>query len=138
LSLQRLKHVTVDIRRVKTFYGLRTGRERLDIQTNRVDRAARLARPFDGEHGACAHNRGEHGPKARDLTLVEYVDPVLVVDELNAMTRIVDGMLRKGGFTNVKQLHDEPTALQKLRKKPFLFVMSDREMPGQLIRPPQS
>jgi hypothetical protein len=28
--------------------------------------------------------------------------------------------------------------LQKLRKKPFLFVMSDREMPGQLIRPPQS
>ena len=54
------------------------------------------------------------------------------------MTRIVDGMLRKGGFTNVKQLHDEPTALQKLRKKPFLFVMSDREMPGQLIRTPQS
>lgn len=63
---------------------------------------------------------------------------MLVVDELNAMTRIVDGMLRKGGSTNVKQLHDEPTALQKLRKKPFLFVMSDREMPGQLIRPPQS
>jgi PleD family two-component response regulator len=88
--------------------------------------------------GACARNRGEHGLKGRDLTLVDYADPVLVVDELNTMTRIVDGMLRKGGFTNVKQLHDEPTALQKLRKKPFLFVMSDRQMPGQLIRPPPS
>jgi len=64
------------------------------------------------------------------LILVDYVDPVLVVDDLNTMTRIVDGMLRKCGFTNVEQCHDGPTALQKLREKPFLFMMSDREMPG--------
>ena len=64
------------------------------------------------------------------LALVDYVDPVLVVDDLNTMTRIVDGMLRKCGFTNVDQVHDGPTALQKLREKPYLFVVTDREMPG--------
>ena len=62
--------------------------------------------------------------------MVDYVDPVMVVDDLNTMTRIVDGMLRKCGFSNVEQVHDGPTALQKLREKPFLFVVSDREMPG--------
>ena len=62
--------------------------------------------------------------------MVDDVDPVLVVDDLNTMTRIVDGMLRKCGFTNVEQCHDGPTALQKLREKPFLFMITDREMPG--------
>lgn len=64
------------------------------------------------------------------MILVDDVDPVLVVDDLKTMTRIVDGMLRKCGFTNVEQCHDGPTALQKLREKPFLFMMTDREMPG--------
>ena len=62
--------------------------------------------------------------------MVDYVDPVLVVDDLNTMTRIVDGMLRKCGFINIEQVHDGPTALQKLREKSFLFVITDREMPG--------
>ncbi|HXZ45769.1 MAG TPA: response regulator, partial [Pseudolabrys sp.] len=62
--------------------------------------------------------------------MVDYVDPVLVVDDLNTMTRIVGGMLQKCGFTNVDQVHDGPTALQKLREKPYLFVITDREMPG--------
>jgi two-component system chemotaxis response regulator CheY len=62
--------------------------------------------------------------------LVDYVDPVLVGDDLNTITRIVDGMLRKCGFTNVEQCHDGPTALQDLREKQFLFMMTDREMPG--------
>src|SRR4029079_10153724 len=64
------------------------------------------------------------------MSVVDYVDPVLVVDDLNTMTRIVDGMLRKCGFTNVEQGHDGATALQKPREKPFLFMMTDREMPG--------
>ena len=55
---------------------------------------------------------------------------MLVVDDLNTMTRIVDGMLRKCGSANVDQVHDGPTALQKLREKSYLFVVSDREMPG--------
>ena len=53
------------------------------------------------------------------MILVDYVDPVLVVDDLNTMTRIVDGMLRKCGFTNVEQCHDGPTALQKLARSHF-------------------
>jgi two-component system chemotaxis response regulator CheY len=69
-------------------------------------------------------------PDGGELTLVDYVDPVLVVDDLNTMTRIVDGMLRKCGFANIDQVHDGPTALQKLREKSYLFVVSDREMPG--------
>lgn len=68
--------------------------------------------------------------KGGDLILVDYVDPVLVVDDLNTMTRIVDGMLRKCGFQNVDQCHDGPTALQKMREKSYLFVITDREMPG--------
>ena len=55
---------------------------------------------------------------------------MLVVDDLNTMTRIVDGMLRKFGSANVDQVHGGPTALQKLREKSYLFVVSDREMPG--------
>jgi len=39
---------------------------------------------------------------------------VLVVDDLNTMTRVVDGMLRKCGFANVDQVHDGPTGLQKI------------------------
>ncbi len=63
--------------------------------------------------------------------MVDYVDPVLVVDDLNTMTRIVDGMLRKCGFHQYRAMaHDGPTALQKLREKSFLFVITDREMPG--------
>ena len=55
---------------------------------------------------------------------------MLVVDDLNTMTRIVDGTLRKCGFVNVDQVHDGPTVLQKLREKSYLFVVTDREMPG--------
>ncbi|HEY6860895.1 MAG TPA: hypothetical protein VI358_14050 [Pseudolabrys sp.] len=46
---------------------------------------------------------------------------MLVIDDLNTMTRIVDGMLRKRGFTNAEQVHDGPTALHKLREKPCLL-----------------
>jgi two-component system chemotaxis response regulator CheY len=30
----------------------------------------------------------------------------------------------------LNQVHDGPTALQKLREKSYLFVVTDREMPG--------
>lgn len=65
--------------------------------------------------------------------MVDYVDPVLVVDDLNTMTRIVDGMLRKCGFSNVEQVHDGPTALQKL---PFNLTTL-KDVITQLMRPPQ-
>ena len=62
--------------------------------------------------------------------MTDFSQPVLVLDDVHTMTRIVDSMLRKCGFTNVEQVHDAATALQKLRTQPYLFVISDREMPG--------
>src|SRR5262245_65138800 len=79
--------------------------------------------------GATARDHGQCGRKG--MILVDAVDPVLVVDDLTTMTRIVDGMLRKCGFTNVEQCHDGPTALQKLRENAFLFMMTEREMRGE-------
>jgi two-component system chemotaxis response regulator CheY len=38
-------------------------------------------------------------------------------------------MLRKCGFTDVEQVHSGEAALQKLRGRSFLLVLSDREMP---------
>lgn len=53
----------------------------------------------------------------------------MVVDDLHTMTRIVDSMLRKCGFTQIEQVHDGATALEMLRDRTFLLVLSDREMP---------
>ncbi len=46
------------------------------------------------------------------------------------MTRIVDSMLQKCGFTTIEQVHDVAKALQRVRAQRYLFVISDREMPG--------
>ena len=54
---------------------------------------------------------------------------MLVVDDLNTMTRIVDSMLRKCGFGHIEQVHDGRTALARLKTRPYQFVLSDREMP---------
>ncbi len=64
--------------------------------------------------------------------MIDFSQPVLVLDDVHTMTRIVDSMLRKCGFTTVEQVHDAATALQKLRAETYLFVISDREMPGMM------
>lgn len=46
------------------------------------------------------------------------------------MTRIVESMLRKSGFTAIEQAHDAATALERIKTQSFQFVLSDREMPG--------
>jgi len=61
--------------------------------------------------------------------LVDFSLPIMVVDDLRTMTRIVDSMLRKCGFAQVEQVHDAATALRMLRDRTFLLVLSDREMP---------
>lgn len=62
--------------------------------------------------------------------MVDFAQPVLVVDDLTTMTRIVDAMLRKCGFSVIEQVHDAAAALQRIKDRPFLFVLSDREMPN--------
>jgi two-component system chemotaxis response regulator CheY len=61
--------------------------------------------------------------------VVDFAQPILVVDDVHTMTRIVDAMLRKCGFSAIEQVHDAATALQRIKEQPFLFVLSDREMP---------
>ena len=66
----------------------------------------------------------------RSANLIDFSQPVLVLDDVHTMTRIVDSMLRKCGFAAIEQVHDAATALQRVRAEQFLFVISDREMPG--------
>ena len=61
--------------------------------------------------------------------MIDFSQPVLVVDDLKTMTRIVDSMLRKCGFKNIEQVNDGKTALQRLKSELFLFVVADGEMP---------
>ena len=54
---------------------------------------------------------------------------ILVVDDFPTMRRIVRGLLKELGFTNVEEAEDGQDALGKLRQGPFDFVVSDWNMP---------
>ena len=55
---------------------------------------------------------------------------VLVVDDFSTMRRIVRGLLKELGFTNVDEAEDGVVALNKLKSEPFDFVVSDWNMPN--------
>jgi len=54
----------------------------------------------------------------------------LVVDDFSTMRRIVRGLLKELGFTNVDEAEDGVVALAKLKSEPFDFVVSDWNMPN--------
>jgi two-component system chemotaxis response regulator CheY len=54
----------------------------------------------------------------------------LVVDDFSTMRRIVRGLLKELGFTNVEEAEDGVVALAKLKSEPFDFVVSDWNMPN--------
>ena len=54
----------------------------------------------------------------------------LVVDDFSTMRRIVCNLLRELGFSNFDEAEDGVQALQKLRNRPFDFVVSDWNMPN--------
>ncbi|WP_198034284.1 chemotaxis response regulator CheY [Acidihalobacter ferrooxydans] len=54
---------------------------------------------------------------------------ILAVDDFSTMRRIVRNLLRELGFNNVEEAENGQEALQKLRSKPFDFVVSDWNMP---------
>ena len=54
----------------------------------------------------------------------------LVVDDFSTMRRIVRGLLKELGFTNVDEAEDGVVALNKLKSEPFDFVVSDWNMPN--------
>jgi len=54
----------------------------------------------------------------------------LVVDDFATMRRVVRNLLRELGFNKVEEAEDGVDALQKLRSKPFNFVVTDWNMPN--------
>ena len=54
----------------------------------------------------------------------------LVVDDFSTMRRIVRNLLKELGFPNVDEAEDGASALAKLKRDPFDFVVSDWNMPN--------
>ena len=53
----------------------------------------------------------------------------LIVDDFSTMRRIVRGLLKEMGCTNVEEAEDGAVALQMLKVNRFDFVVSDINMP---------
>jgi two-component system, chemotaxis family, chemotaxis protein CheY len=54
--------------------------------------------------------------------------PVLVVDDSRTMTAIISKLVRDVGFSNVDQVNDGPSALDRLREKKYHLILSDWDM----------
>ncbi|MDZ4785852.1 MAG: chemotaxis response regulator CheY [bacterium] len=55
---------------------------------------------------------------------------ILVVDDFSTMRRIIRGVLKKLGFSNIEEAEDGDVALAKLKAGNFQFVISDWNMPN--------
>jgi two-component system chemotaxis response regulator CheY len=54
--------------------------------------------------------------------------PVLVVDDSRTMATIIGKLVREVGYTNVDQVHDAYSALDRLREKKYGLLLSDWDM----------
>jgi two-component system chemotaxis response regulator CheY len=54
--------------------------------------------------------------------------PVLVVDDSRTMTTIIAKLVRDVGFTNVDQVNDGASALERLRERKYHLILSDWDM----------
>jgi two-component system chemotaxis response regulator CheY len=54
--------------------------------------------------------------------------PVLVVDDSRTMTTIISKLVRDVGFTNIDQVNDGPSALERMGQKKYGLVLSDWDM----------
>ena len=54
--------------------------------------------------------------------------PVLVVDDSRTMTTIIANLVQSIGYTDVDQVNDGASALEKLRGKKYGLVLSDWDM----------
>ena len=55
---------------------------------------------------------------------------ILIVDDFSTMRRIIKNLLRDLGFNNTDEADDGQTALPKLQKGDFDFLVTDWNMPG--------
>ncbi|MCR6646002.1 MAG: response regulator [Terricaulis sp.] len=54
--------------------------------------------------------------------------PILIVDDVNTMIRVLRNLLRQLGFTQIDEACDGATALAKMRVKDYALVISDTHM----------
>lgn len=54
----------------------------------------------------------------------------LVVDDFSTMRRIIRNLLKELGYSNVDEAEDGQSALGKLKREHFDFVITDWNMPG--------
>jgi two-component system chemotaxis response regulator CheY len=54
--------------------------------------------------------------------------PILIVDDYQAMIRIIRNFLLQLGFEQIDEAHDGQTALAKLKERPYGLVISDWNM----------
>ncbi len=55
---------------------------------------------------------------------------VLIVDDFSTMRRIIKGLLRDIGYTDIREASDGKEALKELRISKFDFVVTDWNMPN--------
>jgi two-component system, chemotaxis family, chemotaxis protein CheY len=56
------------------------------------------------------------------------ISSVLIVDDSRTMTTIISHLVHELGFSNIDQVNDGASALEKLRKKKYGLVLSDWDM----------
>jgi two-component system chemotaxis response regulator CheY len=66
------------------------------------------------------------GSAVSDATQLKF----LVVDDFSTMRRIVKGLLKEMGCSNVDEAEDGVAALRMLKAAPYDFVVSDINMPN--------
>ena len=60
--------------------------------------------------------------------LSNFLLPILVVDDNKSITGVLAALLRKIGFTDIDEVHDGVTALQKIIERKYGLVISDWQM----------
>jgi two-component system chemotaxis response regulator CheY len=61
-------------------------------------------------------------------SIMDLSTPVLVVDDSRTMTTIISNLVQAVGYTNIDQVNDGASALEKLRGKKYGLVLSDWDM----------
>jgi two-component system chemotaxis response regulator CheY len=59
---------------------------------------------------------------------IDPTTPILIVDDYQAMIRIIRNFLLQLGFEQIDEAHDGQTALAKLKERPYCLVISDWNM----------
>jgi two-component system chemotaxis response regulator CheY len=75
-----------------------------------------------------AEDHGEPFGFGMRKTAMDASLPVLVVDDSRTMTTIIGNLLRQIGFTDIDQVHDGHSALDRLGEKTYGLVLSDWDM----------